>query len=377
MGSSVIVPLPGTACHGQNCTLEQARKLIRNRVDAFFGDTSEETYLWLMDRLKGVLRTDLSPRTVIDLANRAISQAVPTPKQAAETGNDAASGARQEVRQVLDALKLAYHEEREKVMAERDMWRPDRERLILALETWLESKGTFEVERAKDDKYVALLGRCEREGVRQACRFIVSVDKNVRAVGAALDRGLRFLEANPGGFCCFVADLEGMSSLERWPTARQKLSEFRARKGRAILLDEGRRAGWYGLAALRNKLYNGDVSLSLISGVRLAEKADFVRFMREGFPEDLLKDEPDDGEGDLRSLQGRPMSSVDESRLGEAILNTLNGSPMKIMKADLLLELLNRGGVAVSYAGLLAFVNREKGRFTLYPAGDGSLVQVA
>lgn len=358
----------------QNCTLEQARKLIRNRVDAFFGDTSEETYLWLMDRLKGVLRTDLSPRTVIDLASRAISQKV-SPEIRSETpAGKTAFGTEGDAQEVLDALGHAYHEERERVMAERGMWPPNRDMLILALETWLESRGTFEVERAKEDKYTALLGHCEREGVRKACRFIVSVAKNVNAVGAALDRGLNFLEENAGGFCCFAADLEEMSDLKRWPTARRKLSDFRARKGQAILLDEERRVGWYALAALRNKLYNGDISLYLGSGLRPAEKADFIRFMREGFPEDLLRDDPDDKEEDLRS---ESLSSVDEAGLGEAIFSALNGSPMKIMKAELLLEILHRSGFSLSYAGLLAFVNREKGRFTLYPAGDGSLVQAA
>ena len=359
----------------QNCTLEQARKLIRNRVDAFFGETSEETYLWLMDRLKGVLRTDLSPRTVIDLANRAISQKSPSGVPSEALGEKAVRGMEgEDAREALDALGRAYHEERERVMAERDMWPPNRDMLILALETWLESRGTFEVERAKEDKYTALLGHCEREGVRKACRFIVSVAKNVKAVGAALDRGLGFLEANADGFCCFVTDLEEMSDLKRWPTARRKLSDFRARKGQAILLDEERRAGWYALAALRNKLYNGDVSLYLGSGVRPAERADFTCFMREAFPEDLLRDEPDDKEEDLSD---KPMSPSDEARLGEAILNVLNASPMKIMKAELLLGVLNRSGFSIPYAGLLAFVNREKGRFTLYPAGDGSLVQVA
>ena len=183
-----------------------------------------------------------------------------------------------------------------------------------------------------------------------------------------------FRSENAGGFCCFAADLEEMSDLKRWPTARRKLSDFRARKGQVILLDEERRAGWYALAALRNKLYNGDISLYLGSGLRPAEKADFVRFMREGFPEDLLRDDPDDKEEDLRS---ESLSPADEARLGEAIFSALNGSPMKIMKAELLLEILHRSGFSLSYAGLLAFVNREKGRFTLYPAGDGSLVQAA
>lgn len=360
----------------ENCNLEQARKLIRNRVDAFFGDTAEATYLWLMERLQGVLRTDLSPRTVIDLANRAISQDDPHGGRSAvpEKGASPVAGEKEEEeKEVLDILGRAYHEEKERATAERDLWPPNRDQLILALETWLETRPEFLVMRTPD-KYVGLTGQRSAAGGMEACAFIVLTAKHHKTVGAALDRALQFLESNAGGLCWLVADLEEMSSLERWPAARRKLSDFKARKGRAILLDEGRRAAWYALVALRNKLYNGDVSLYLRSGFRTAEKADFTRFVREVFSEELLRDEPDDKEGDLSD---KPMSSEDEARLGEAILNALNGSPMKIMKADLLLEILNRNGFVMGYARLLAFLNREKGCFILYPAGDGSLVQAA
>ena len=57
-----------------NCSLDQARQLVKNRIAAFFVEGAEEKYRWLMARLEEKLRTGYSPRTVIDLANRAIHE---------------------------------------------------------------------------------------------------------------------------------------------------------------------------------------------------------------------------------------------------------------------------------------------------------------
>ncbi|MBQ7263563.1 MAG: ATP-binding protein, partial [Synergistaceae bacterium] len=56
------------------CTMDQARQLIRRRIEGSFGEGTDEAHRWLMERLEGRLKAGSSPRTVIQMAQRAIDQ---------------------------------------------------------------------------------------------------------------------------------------------------------------------------------------------------------------------------------------------------------------------------------------------------------------
>lgn len=366
-----------------NCSLDQARQLVKNRIAAFFVEGSEEKYRWLMARLEGKLRTGYSPRTVIDLANRAIHEdgSETPPENPRETRSPDAAEAN-EVREAERTLTAAYREECDKVASDPNAWPPNADQLLDALEMWLGSRPEFDVSRS-DDKYVRLSGQRSAAGRVTPCAFIVLTARNHLSAAAALKLGIDFLNAHPDGLCCYVTDERVFRGPENWRKVHDLLGQFRALKGRAVILEPGGRAAWYGLVAFRNKVCNGDIALYPSSGQRTTTREDFSRYMKEGFRLELLDlggkgDAPDDDSdggvppaAEPRNADG---SAPDEERLTRAVLSLLKGSPMKMMGAELLVGALHREGVNIGYQALLAGLNRQKALFRLYPSGNGTLV---
>ena len=258
-----------------NCNLEQAKQLIKERIKAFFDDDDEveQKYQWLMARLNTTLKPGYSPRMVITLANQAI--------QEAGAGADAAH-------EVEHALAEAYREECDKVASDPNAWPPNADQLLDALEMWLGSRPEFNVSRS-DDKYVRLSGQRSAGGRATPCAFIVLTARNHLSAAAALKRGVDFLSAHPDGLCCYVTDKRVFRGPENWRKVHELLGQFRALKGRTVVLQPDGRAAWYGLVAFQNKVCNGDVTLYPPSGgPRLATPEDLSGYMKEGFRWNLL-----------------------------------------------------------------------------------------
>ena len=258
-----------------NCNLEQAKQLIKERIKAFFDDDDEveQKYQWLMARLNTTLKPGYSPRMVITLANQAI--------QEAGDGADAAH-------EVEHALAEAYREECDKVASDPNSWPPNANHLLSALEMWLGAHPEIKVSRSAD-KYLRLSGKRSAEGLEAPCAFIVMTTRHHRSAAAAISRGIKFLEENPNGFCCYVTDERALKGPENWKQVHELLGQFRALKGRTVVLQPDGRAAWYGLVAFQNKVCNGDVTLYPPSGgPRLATPEDLSGYMKEGFRLNLL-----------------------------------------------------------------------------------------
>ncbi|MDR1048806.1 MAG: ATP-binding protein, partial [Synergistaceae bacterium] len=136
--------LTGNRFQLKNCTLEQARELVRARVAAFHPGDGEagEIAAWLLERLEGKLKNGSPPRVVLDLANRAVVQSEGAEPAAPENA--------------AEVLAEAYREERQKVRDDLDAWPPDADRLLIALETHLAHRGDFEDIRRPEGKYISL-----------------------------------------------------------------------------------------------------------------------------------------------------------------------------------------------------------------------------
>lgn len=345
-----------------NCSLEQAKQLIKDRIKAFFDDGVEQKYQWLMARLNTTLKAGYSPRMVITLANRAIQKA----------GDEA--DAAHEVERTLAA---AYREECDKVAADPNSWPPNAEHLLSALEMWLDSRPEFNVSRS-DNQYVRLSGQCSAEGPEAPCAFIFMTTRHHLSAAAAINRGINFLKKNPNGFCCYVTDGRALKGPENWRAVHDLLGQFRALKGRTIVLQPDGRAAWYGLVAFQNKVCNGDVTLYPPSGEpRLATPEDLSGYMKEGFRLNLLGLDGEGGEGHTPPTHGsKDMSgsASEAERLADAALSLLKGSPMKMMDAEFMVNELCHKGFDVARETLLAELNRQKALFRLFSSGDGTLV---
>ena len=183
-----------------------------------------------------------------------------------------------EIREAERTLIAAYREECDKVASDPNAWPPNADQLLDALEMWLASRPEFNVSRS-DDKYVRLSGQRSAGGRMTPCAFIVLTARNHFSAAAALKRGVDFLSAHPDGLCCYVTDDRVFRGPENWRQVHDLLGQFRALKGRAIILGSGGCAAWYGLVAFRNKVCNGDIALYPPSGQRATTREDFSRYM--------------------------------------------------------------------------------------------------
>ena len=355
----------------ENCTPEQAEQLIRGRIEGFFDEGAERIYQWCMTRLGGKIRGRYSPRMVIELAAHAIDEAQKGTSPVPES-----SERRRE--EPLNAIGAAYHEECDKVRANPNAYPPDAERLLLALKAWLDAQKEFDVESIQD-KYIRLRGQGRSSGRTVECAFIVLTPAAYGAAGAGLRRGIKFLQQHQGALCCYITDGRTHKGPQNWRVVGQLLEEFCGLGGEVRILDEEARAKWYGLAALIDKLDNGDVTLWSGSDMRRAVRGDLERYMKEGFSEDLL------GLGSKTSgnTEGKASAgtSAKEAPNDEAVADLLdsflNRSPMKLLTMSKLLVMFKDAGVSVTHTGLLACASRFKDRFRFYPSGNDAIIQRA
>lgn len=357
-----------------NCSLEQARQLIRDRVRALFGGDADGISAWLLSRLEGKLHAGYSPRSVINLANQAIVEAdVPPFLDSVSAENK--------------AMEAAYQEECDKVRMAPSDWPPDGGNLLLALGIWLGSQEDFNV-GTSEDPYVRLRGTWGKT----ECAFIVLTSKNHSSVRAALKRGIIFLTQHPKGLCLYVTERQTAHWPASWKVVHQHMSEFAELGGRFLVLDDEERVQWYGLVALFNKLENGDVTLLSSSGQRSASRDDLRRYMKEAFPSDFLKlgnsqsQQKLPGRGDDAEPAASPRPSPNkrtpsptpnDEPLAQILLSLLDTSPMKLLPAGKMVEMLSSRNLDVSITRLLACVSRFQGQFHVYPAGKDTLIQRA
>ena len=347
-----------------NCSLGQAQQLIRDRVRALFGGDADGISAWLLSRLKGKLHAGYSPRSVINLANQAIVEAdVPPSLDSVSAENK--------------AMEAAYQEECDKVRMAPGDWPPNAEELLLALEVWMKAQEAIDVRPGKD-KYIQLRGtRGDSE-----CAFIVIASKNHLSAGAALKRGIEFLKKYTKGLCCYVMDGRTLKGPENWKVVHQLMGEFTRHGGRVLVLDEEDRAQWYGLVALLNKLDNGDVTLYLNSGARNATREDLKRYMKEAFPTDFFNLNVPSGEEVAPETTPSPSTETpsptpNDEPLAQILLSLLDTSPMKLLPAGKMVEMLSARALEVSHTRLLSCVSRFQDRFHVYPAGKDTLIQRA
>jgi hypothetical protein len=269
------------------CTLEQARELIRVRLESRFKSDAEEKFQWLMERLEGKLKAGYSPRAVIELANREIVRSEKEPGADDPSGPLLPVDAEDNPTAVLAIFEAEYRKTLDRANAVPDK-RPDAEGLVRALETWLISRADFEEVGRSTIKYISLTGRRAGGGL---CAFIVKTEKNHKAISAALKKGTSFLQEHPDGECFYVTDGRcDFGTPERRPELYEELKKFRGARGVTLFLNREQAAAWYALSALRLKVDNGSVSLPASGGgERAAQVEDLSLFLRQIFKENLLE----------------------------------------------------------------------------------------
>ena len=326
------------------CSLTQAKQLIRERIDFAFDSNQEQIYQWLIERVK--LNQGCSPRMVIELANRAIfkdnSQSQPAPQK---NNNESES-------EIYKTIKGVYDDECKKIQSDYKAWPPNADLLALSLGVWLSSFDGFEISRgnSKHLKITAIYND------KKFAFFIVTGKIHTSACNA-LRQGITM----SSDYQCFYIS-ETRTHKKTWKQANEIMQEFINSGGKVLLLDKDSRVQWYGLAALINRVDNGDVNIYSESKPRTATRNDIKNFVKS-----------------LKLITVAPVKirvpAVSPS-LENSLIEIVNASPMKIISTAKAAEMLDSRGQKISAGELLDFL-RANNKFRLFPSKDDTLITMA
>lgn len=351
LDNSVVQRLRNNTMVMNTCSAAQAKQLIHEKIRAVFGKDTEEIYNWLINRIGNSLKTGLSPRTVIELANHAIVNGDDIP---------VSDG-------IAEAIRKAYEDEYKKIQSEPNSWPPNANNLTLALEIWLSSLEGFSLGKPSG-RYIKLQGI---HGDRRFAFIILTPKMHTTGI-AGLNEGLKFMKEYPGSFCCYV--LEEKSHKKTWKKFADKLNEFENAGGVTVRLDREARITWYALTALINRIDNGDVNIYRSSGNRHAVRSDTLNFVRTLKLIDALK-------VSAPSLTHTPSAGntetyFDDKILGDTLRSIITASPMSIMNPDKASSLLSQRGINIGRKDLLSFVKDHTDMFRTFRARNDVLIGV-
>ncbi|MBR1486613.1 MAG: ATP-binding protein [Synergistaceae bacterium] len=357
LDDAVVSRLRNNTMIMRTCTLNQAKLLIQAKIENSFGKDSKEIFDWLIARMGNSLRDGYSPRSVIELANHAITA---TGTINIDTETPAVLKIENEDEEIIATIKKAYDDEYKKVETESELWPPNAEHLNLALEIWLKSFDGFEFQKS-DIKNMKLIGKYHGKNFA----FIIVIGKSHFVVTAGLNRGTDFLAEHQGAFCCYVS--EKKVHKPTWKKANEAMKIFKKSGGRVLMLDDKNRIRWYALTALINRIDNGDVNLYLKSGNRPATRGDIKKFARENIS---LVDFPFDSNANENEFEIKIQSEVNDTLVFNILNEMLNASPMKMLSVKKAAELLGQRGINMTSKKLFSFLKREKATFKTYKNED-------
>ena len=352
LDTSVIERVEHNKMIMKECSAQQARQLVHEKIAAVFPDDTENIYQWLISRMSDVLRAGLSPRKVIELASNAITGDKP----------------------IDEVIHAAYNEELERVKASPNSWPPNSEYLKLALEGWLSSQEGFKLIKSPG-KYI----KVQAVHGDKKFAFIIIIPR-IHSTGiAGLNEGIKFLREYPGSFCCYV--LEEKSHKKTWRKFAEKLEEFERSGGFTARLTKDSRITWYALAALINRIDNVDVSIYSASGSkpRPASRNDIPGFVRTlrlidakdfTLPAASIKYSPPD-------KKSEPSVYYNDELFSGTLRNILTASPMKILAVDKAAELLSQRGIKVGRNEVLSFLRNNAGTFRTFSSKNDILITLA
>ncbi|MBR2209496.1 MAG: hypothetical protein IJ859_11870 [Synergistaceae bacterium] len=367
LDDAVVSRLRNNTMIMKTCSLEQAKLLIRAKIEYVFGNESQKIFDWLIARMGSTLHDGYSPRSVIELANHAITATgtmTSENKMSQMPENDD-----EEI--IIETIKKAYEDEYKKVEAEPNVWPPNAEHLTLALEVWLKSFEGFEFQKS-ELKNIKLIGKYRGKDFV----FIIIIGKSHFLASSGFKRGTDFLSEHSEAFCCYIS--EETIHKSTWKQANDAMKNFKKVGGHVLMLDDKTRIRWYALTALINRIDNGDVNLYLKSGNRPATRYDIKKFAQKNiklvdFPFDDINDSVAKNDGDKGNFELK--ISPDFSKIGSHEVNDalvfnvlssiLDASPMKMQSVKKARELLAQRSIEMTCEELVSFLKREE-TFKIY-----------
>jgi len=354
-----------------NCTLEEAKELIRRRVESRIeGEEGRQAADWLLDQAEPRLAEGRSPRMVVQIANMALSE---KPKAV----------------DVVDVLAEAFRNECDEISVDFESWPPDDERLLRALRTYFVAK-KIEMREFKESRFVRFttsLPLANGDSVRSA--FLVNTAQHPLSVAAQFKQAIAFLNANPGenpgAICYYISDARcKFPAPPKWPKCNELRKEIGHRGGRVLFLEHAEARRWYALFSLECKIREGDLSYIDSEGrACVVQEDDLHAFLASDrlTPPLLSFDDKTDRQPltlkEATPSEGQAKASEHTIPVDlEEVTRIIASAPMNMLSIDLIVERMNIAGNTISPEVLLECLGKRKSRFQVFPNKQGATVML-
>lgn len=385
LDESVLERISAATMTMQGCNVEEAKLLIKTRIESYFNENeSAEIYNALLNRVKDKLKSGLTPRNVIRLANDEIWNTDWTSEAQEKTNLITTTSTKitpleksNENTLIIDdnskikrTLDEAFQEKCSEVTKSPYLYPPDSKVISLVIELWLSTKEEFTIERSKNVQF-KLFGNYKklREFVlmttmsKQAIQIIKIVEKGIDFMKKKTNNQNEFFERR----CFFIGEDQIIKA--GFKTTRQKLKDLEKAGGFVILLGKQTRIPVYALADLISEVDNGNITLYLSGGERAATREDLKLYLKEFKFTSAEKIEK------LFNYITTPPEVIvplksNEEIMNQILLRLLNDSPINIISGKFALESLNNKNISISYGELLNFFRNNKNFYVMESKDD-------
>ncbi len=399
----IVTRLEGNKYVLKGCTQDQARDIIKYRLDAVLSDIKrpDPLYPFLPDHSREfnkAIEGITSPRQVINRANKILRELITDEPLGDKTP--------------LEILVIAFSNKTSKILANFDQFEPDEGRLTLALQLYLSNRpddAGYSLEQLEESsakiKYLDLVAKLlYPDGSTYKVAFLVDVELHFRAVGASLRKGIALMQKKEKNRAVFIRDMRcPFPELPKWPATNQRLQEIENAGGSKFFLDTEAAAHWYALALLKFDVEAGDVSCEDGTSITRPQFKAFIRDCLNGkaFPafaklDDYLKAIPDGSSKKVAEAKPKkkaispptstppskheqpdnpPVTKPSSEEIAQMAGEILKQIPVRMLKADLLVDKLSEKH-PINTDKLLHLLEDYHEQFTLIRATDHTIIKL-
>ena len=361
------------------CSQKEAYDLIRSRLKYVLKDipAPNDLYPFYPDykkQLDMIVRfQENHPRYIIKECNRLLQAIINA-----------------DIEPMPESVTMASHYKTKhlEILSEWEIYEPDKGRLLLALELYLENRpknSAYNVSDLKhnptgENKYIHMTGSVHSNGKVYKSFFMADVSLHHASVAATLKRGIAHLSEKAGHKAVYIRDKRSLfKSRPNWKATNDLKDEFHRKGGDFIILNREDAAWWYALAKLKFDVTAGDV---LIDNDRTATMEDLKNFISNdmngaAYPAFKALDDSFTKDKAVKSMKPNKTPKKEESvKIIDEARNKLKSGPAGMMKADTLSSALSKSmSHNITTDSLITILSQEKSVFGFISASDGMLIQ--
>lgn len=309
------------------CTLDQAKEIIKLRIQYVFPDWSN-IYEQFINDIISKIPTISNPREVISIARNYIIKQPKHPKTTIIHPLE-----------ITEYLKKYYKSEQDKILANLDEWPADSDDLREALKYYLKSKTDIIEIIENPENGIDFGSISNREGKSV---FLFNTFNHWKKVNTIFQNGIHYLSKNPDDNCWIIVDPRCRMK-SGWKVAGDSLKTFKELQGIVLEPDTPHIARWYALLSMILKIKEGTIEFETNQSCRTVTEEEFKKFIQnnEAFGPSLL---------DISKISPK---HIDCKTVIEHIITMMKDVPIPVITTDNIIRYFSESNIIVTESDIV------------------------